>query len=87
MANKPFGKDDVAVPSGVPKAFAGQRQIDGTPTSHFTPPYEGTAGRRQAPMADRPAVPGRAGDSGMERAMQEHADREHPPKAFRPSRR
>lgn len=78
MTGKTFGKDDQPIPSGVPSAFRGERQIDGTPTTQFSKPYEGRPGRRATPLADRPAVPDRASDSGMERAMAAHADRQHP---------
>lgn len=59
--------------SGVPRfAGPGERQLDGSHTPTFTPP------QRKPGMAAREAVPNRASDSGMERAMQAHADTEHP---------
>lgn len=75
-----FSSGDKPVLSGVPKAFAGERQLDGTPTTHFTPPVgRSVGGRGPRPLQDRQAVPDRASDSGMERAMHAHADREHRP--------
>jgi len=50
----------------------GERQMDGTHTATFSQP------KRKPGLSDRPAVPDRASDSGMERAMQAHADKEHP---------
>ena len=86
MASKQFDKTDVPIPSGVPKAFAGQRQLDGTPTTHFSPPFKRGDGKPgSAPkysLADRAAIPDRPTDSGMEASMQAHADKQHPRKGY-----
>lgn len=65
-------RTDRPVPSGIPRGFRGQDQLDGTPTTHFTPPVRG------APLQDRPPKPDRPSDSGIERAMADLADKEHP---------
>lgn len=49
----------------------GERQLDGSHTPTFSQP------KRKPGLADRPAVPDRPGDSGIERAMQADADRLH----------
>lgn len=61
--------------SGIPHQVGeGERQLDGNRTAVFDQP------KRKPGLAAREAVPNRASDSGMERAMQAHADREHPGK-------
>lgn len=50
----------------------GERQLDGTRTPTFSQP------KKHPGLAPQDPVPNRASDSGMERAMQDHADRVHP---------
>jgi len=64
-------RTDRPLPAGVPRGFRGQDQLDGTQTRNFTPPV------RQAPLQDRPPVPDRASDSGIESALGQLADRVH----------
>lgn len=61
---------DRAIPAGLPKAFRGQDQIDGTKTNMMAP-------SGQKGLQDRSAAPSRASDSGMERAMGAQADELH----------
>lgn len=68
MARTP---NDRPFPAGIPKGFRGEKQVDGTVTTHFTAPV------RNAPLQDREAAPPRAGESGIERSMRDLADREH----------
>lgn len=62
---------DRAIPAGLPKAFRGQDQIDGTHTFMLG---SGLAGKSLQPRAPAPNGPDR---SGMENAMGDLADQLH----------
>lgn len=62
---------DRAIPAGLPKAFRGQNQIDGTATNLMGP---GTAGKR---LQDRASAPNGPNRSGMENSMGDLADQMH----------
>jgi hypothetical protein len=58
--------------SGKPRQVGpGAKQLDGSRTATFSAP------KKHPGLAPREAVPNRPTDSGMERAMQDHADQIH----------
>ena len=63
--------NDRAVPSGLPRGFQGEQQMDGNVTTQFTPPTKGKG------LQAREAVPSRSTDSGLERALGALADKTH----------
>lgn len=66
------GKHHTTQKSGTPKTVGpGEKQLDGSRTPTFSAPV------RKPGLAPREAVPNRPSDSGMERAMQDHADQVH----------
>lgn len=65
------GNNDRAVPAGLPRAFRGQDQIDGTKTNMMS---AGTAGKK---LQDRASAPNGPQRSGLENAMGDLADQQH----------
>lgn len=62
---------DRAIPSGLPRGFRGEDQIDGTATTQFTKPTKGRG------LQTREAAPRRDTDSGVESSMADLADKLH----------
>lgn len=76
MARGP--KTDVPVLPGAPRAYAGPKQQDGTPTTMLeqAPPKFSQGGPR--PMQTRAPTAGTATQSGLENSMGALADKLHP---------
>ena len=68
----------IPVLPGAPRTYAGPKQLDGTPTTMLEQQPRSFRNGGPRPLADRPSVPSRASDSGLDKAMQGLADKEHP---------